>query len=110
MTQTESIEWSRETQQERGGHTQATAAIASGALGIAAAVGAYWLVVPGVVLGIIAIALGAWSHRRSAREAGAVAVALGIVSVLLVPSVLFVVAEAEDWGRECTINPTNPDC
>lgn len=110
MTQIESIERSPETQHEHRGHTQATVAIASGALGIAAAVGGYWLVVPGVVLGIIAIALGAWSHRRGAREAGAVAVALGIVSVLLVPSVLFVVAEAEDWGRECAIYPTNPDC
>ena len=110
MTYIESTERSRGTQQERRGDTQATVAIASGALGIAAGVGAYWLVVPGVVLGLIAIALGVWSRRRGARERGAVAVALGIVSVLLVPSVLFVVAEAEDWGRECTVNPTNPDC
>jgi len=36
--------------------------------------------------------------------------ALGIVSVLVVPSVLFVVADAEDWGRDCALNPTNPDC
>jgi hypothetical protein len=79
-------------------------------LGIAAAVWAYWLVIPGVVLGAAAIGLGIWSRRRGAHESGSVAVALGIVSVLLVPSVLMVADGAEDWGRDCALNPANPDC
>ena len=110
MTQIESTEASLDARNETQWPGRAALAVASGALGIAAAVWAYWLVVPGLVFGIIAVVLGAWSHRRGAREAGSVAVALGIVSVLLIPSVLFVVAEAEDWGRDCALDPTDPDC
>jgi hypothetical protein len=110
MTQIESIEASLDARDGIQWHGRAALAAASGALGIGAAVWAYWLVVPCLVFGIIAVVLGAWSHRRGAREAGTVAVALGIAAVLLVPSVRFVVAEAEDWGRDCALNPTNPDC
>jgi hypothetical protein len=110
VTQIESTEASLHARNETQWHGRAASAVASGALGIAAAVWAYWLVAPGLVFGIIAVVLGAGSHRRGARVAGSVAVALGIVAVLLVPSVLFVVAEAEDWGRHCALDPTNPDC
>ena len=81
-----------------------------GALGIAGAVWVYWLVVPGIVLGVAAVVIGLRARRRSDREAGSVAVALGITAVLLVPSVLFVVDGAEDWGRTCALTPSNPDC
>lgn len=90
--------------------TRAVIGVVCGALGIAAAVWAYWLVVPGAVLGLAAFALGVWSRRHGSREAGSVAVALGIVAVLLVPSVLVVVSGAEDWGRDCALHPSNPDC
>jgi hypothetical protein len=96
--------------EQRRGRSQGAIAVACGAFGIAAAVWAYWLIVPGLALGAIAVALGAWSRRHGEREVGSVAVALGIVAVLLVPSILFVVSEAEDWGRGCAINPSNPDC
>ena len=41
---------------------------------------------------------------------GAEALALGIAAVLLVPSVILVASDAENWGRDCALNPTNPDC
>jgi hypothetical protein len=87
-----------------------TAGVAFGALGALAAVWAYWMLVPGVVFGIAAIVLGVRTRRRSSREAGSVAIALGIVALLLVPSVLVIVDAAEDWGRGCALNPSNPDC
>ncbi len=87
-----------------------TVGVVLGALGIAAAVWAYWLVVPGIVFGVAAIVIGIRARRRFDREAGSVAVALGIAAVLLVPSVLFMVDGAEDWGRTCALTPSNPDC
>lgn len=110
MTQIESTTASPEVRNESRWHGRAAVAVASGVLGTVAAVWAYWLLVPGLALGMIAVVLGALSYRRGAREAGSAAIALGIVAVLLVPSVLFVVGEAEDWGRDCALNPTNPDC
>ncbi len=87
-----------------------TAGVVLGALGILAAVWAFWMVVPGIVFGVAAIALGVRARRRAALEAGSVAIALGITALLLVPSVLAIVDEAEDWGRDCALRPTNPDC
>lgn len=84
--------------------------VVCGVLGAVAAVWAYWMVVPGLVFGIAAIVLGVRAHLRSSGAAGSVAIALGVAALLLVPSVLFVVDGAEDWGRECTLNPANPDC
>jgi hypothetical protein len=63
-----------------------------------------------VVLGAAAIGLGMVSRRRGAHEAGSIAVALGIVAVLLVPSVLIVVHGAEKRGRDGALDPANPDC
>ena len=110
MTGIESTEASLDVRYESRWQGRVALAVASGALGIAAAVWAYWLVLPGLAFGIIAVVLGAWSHRRGVHQAGSIAVALGIVAVLLVPSVLFIVGEAEDWGRDCALNPSNPDC
>ena len=87
-----------------------TVAIASGVLGVVAAVWMYWLVVPGFVLGLAAVVLGLRARRRGGAEGGSVAVALGIVAVLLVPSVLAVVAMAEDYARNCVLHPAQSDC
>ena len=85
-------------------------ALACGVLGVAAAVWMYWLVVPGVILGIAAIVLGLRARRDGPSEAGSVAAALGFVAILLVPSVLFVASESESYGRDCALNPTQSDC
>jgi hypothetical protein len=81
-----------------------------GALGAIAAVWAYWLVLPGIILGISAIALGVLGRRRDPSDAGSLAIALGVVAVLLVPSVLLIVDDAEEWGRNCALNPADPNC
>lgn len=89
----------------------AIAGLACGVLGVFAAVWIYWLVVPGVVLGVSAIALGWKARRRNDRERGNVAIALGIVAVLLVPATLVVAEDAEQWGRDCAMDPTHdPNC
>lgn len=113
MTNTASPESTNPTDQgapDAPGHPQAIAGLVCGALAVAAAVWAYWLLLPGIVLGIAAVVLGATSHRRGAREAGGIALVLGVVALFLVPSVLFMIDGAEDWGRECALNPANPDC
>ena len=86
-------------------------ALACGILGVAAAVWAYWLILPGVILGAVAIVLGWLTRRNGNREGGSVAIALGIAAILLVPSVWVIAVEAEDWGRDCALNPTHdPNC
>jgi amino acid transporter len=99
-----------ETSTTRDTQGWSTTGLALGALGILAAVWAYWLILPGIVFGIAAIALGILGRKRSSTDASSVAIALGIVALILVPSVLIVVDDAEDWGRDCALYPTNPDC
>jgi hypothetical protein len=95
--------------QNRTGHT--AVAVGFGVVGVLAAVFTYWLVVPGVVLGLVAVLLGWRARRDGVSEAGSVAIALGIVAILLVPSVLVVVGDAEDWARDCALDPTHdPNC
>lgn len=50
--------------------------------------------------------------RRRTEERGARAAPKMqlVVALLLVPSVLAVVDDAEEWGRHCALHPTNPDC
>lgn len=81
-----------------------------GILGVLLAVWAYWLLVPGVVLGIAAVVLGVRERRRGPSELGAAAIALGVCAILLVPSVLVVADDAEEYGRDCALNPSSPDC
>lgn len=88
----------------------AMAGVVLGGLGVLAATLAYWLVLPGVAFGIAAIVLGIRARRRASREVGSVAIALGITALVLVPAVLVTVDGAEDWGRECALRPSNPDC
>jgi len=99
-----------ETSATAHGDGWSTAGVVFGALGALTAVWVYWLLLPGIVFGIAAIVLGIRARRRSSREAGSAAIALGIAALLLVPSVLVIVDAAEDWGRDCALNPSNPDC
>jgi len=86
-------------------------ALGCGILGVAAAVWAYWLILPGLILGSVAIVLGWLTRRNGSQEGGSVAVALGIAAILLVPSVLFIADGAESWGRDCALDPTHdPNC
>jgi O-antigen ligase len=86
-------------------------ALACGILGVVTAVWVYWLILPGVVLGAVAVVLGWRSRRNGSREGGSVAIALGIAAILLVPSVLVMANEAEGWGRDCALDPTHdPNC
>lgn len=86
---------------------QPTVALVCGALGVFAATFMYWLVVPGVILGLAAIVLGWRVRREGTSEGGSVAMALGIVAVLLVPSVLLVVEMESDYARDCALNSSN---
>ena len=86
-------------------------ALPCGILGVVAAVWAYWLILPGVILGAVAVVLGWLARRNGSREGGSVAIALGIAAILLVPSVLFIADQAESWGRDCALDPTHdPNC
>jgi hypothetical protein len=96
--------------EQRSGTNGAGIALACGVLGVLTAVWIYWMVLPGVVFGLAAILLGWRAHRRDAGSMAAAALALGIVAVLLVPSVLVVANEAEDFGHDCALNPSNEDC
>ena len=86
-------------------------ALACGVLGVLAALWVYWLILPGVILGAVAIVLGWRTRRNGGSELGSVAMTLGIVAILLVPSVLVIADQAEDWGRDCALDPTHdPNC
>ena len=86
-------------------------ALVCGALGVLAAVWAYWMILPGLILGAVAVVLGLLARRDGDRERGSVAMTLGIVAILLVPSVLFIANDAENWGRDCALDPTHdPNC
>ena len=77
-----------------------------GGLAVVGATLTYWLVVPGVGFGIAAIWIGVRNRKQGMKEVGAVAIALGVVALYLVPMTLFVAGEAEDWGRSCALNPS----
>jgi hypothetical protein len=83
-------------------------ALACGVLGVLAAVWVYWMILPGVIFGAVAVVLGWRARRNGGSERGSAALALGIVAILLVPSVLLVADNAEKWGRDCVSDP-NPD-
>lgn len=91
--------------------TQSTIAFVCGVVGVVAAVWVYWLILPGLILGAVAVVLGWRTRRKGGSERGSVAIALGIVAILLVPSVLAVTDGAEDWGRDCALDPSHdPNC
>ncbi len=85
-------------------------ALASGALGVAAVIVAYWMVVPAVLLGLVAVIVGVTARRRAAlgaraRDIATVAVCLGAVAMLFTPVLLTHTSAAEDWGRDCALHP-----
>jgi len=85
-------------------------ALVTAALGVAAVTVAYWLVLPAVVLGLVAVILGVVARRRAGlgargRDMATVAVCLGAVAVLFTPVVLMQTSGAEDWGRDCALHP-----
>ena len=96
--------------QEISDRTQARVALGCGVLAVLTALWIYWLVLPGLVFGLAAVVLGWRARRKGDVEIGSVALTLGIVGILLVPAVLVIANEAEDWGRDCALDPTNPDC
>jgi len=86
-------------------------ALGCGVLGVLAAVWVYWLILPAVILGGVAIVLGWLTRRREGNQRGSVAIALGIVAILLVPSVVAVTSSAEDWARDCATDAKpDPNC
>jgi hypothetical protein len=90
--------------------SQPTIALGCGIVGVVGAVVTYWLVVPGLLLGLAAIVFG-WRARRAHHEFGTVAITLGVVAMLLVPAVLSVAHESEEWGRDCALHPeSDPNC
>ncbi len=85
-------------------------ALASAALGVVAVIVAYWIVVPSVVLGLVAVIVGVIARRRAvagarARDIATVAVCLGAVAMLFTPVLLMHTSAAEDWGRDCALHP-----
>ena len=86
-------------------------AVACGVAGLLASFVMYWLVLPGIVLGLAAVGLGWRARAGGRREIGSVAIALGVVGVLLVPAFLQTATGAEDWGRDCALHPEHdPNC
>jgi len=97
-----------------GAHSLALWALVSAVLGVAAVIVVYWLVLPAVVLGLIAVTLGVIARRRGAPGARAhdiatVAVCLGAVAMLFTPVVLMQTSAAEDWGRDCALHPEHDE-
>jgi hypothetical protein len=91
--------------------TEARVALACGVLAVLTAVWMYWLVLPGVILGLAAVVLGWRGRRKGHSEVGSVALTLGVVAVLLVPSVIVLANDAENWGRDCALDPeSDPEC
>ena len=89
----------------------ATIGLVCGVLAVLTAVWIYWLVLPGLVLGIAAVVLGWRARRNGGSEVASAALALGIVAILLVPSVIFVADQEREWGRDCALHPaSDPNC
>lgn len=79
-------------------------------LAVVAVIGVYWLVLPAVGLGLIAVVLGVIARRRvgpggRAHDIATVALCLGAVAMLFTPVVLWQTSSAEDWGRDCALHP-----
>ncbi len=96
-------------------------ALVCGGLAVIAAFIAFWMVFISVGLGIAAIVLGVRIRGRytgdvgrdsrdvKARELASAAIALGIVGILGTGGSFLVSQGAEEYGRDCALNPS-PDC
>jgi hypothetical protein len=81
------------------------AALACGILGFMSTVVMYWLILPGLVLGLAAVLLGWRARRRGELQLTTIAITLGVVTMILVPAFVIVAEGAEDWGRDCALHP-----
>lgn len=93
----------------------AAVAFGCGVLGALAAVMMFWLWLPSIVLGALAVGLGIVGRRRapgghSARDLAVAAITLGIVAILLTPAANLIDDGGEDYGRKCALEPNHPDC
>lgn len=70
-----------------------------------------FLLLPEFFLGIAAIVCGVIARRKGGpSERAAVGIALGIAGVLLVPTIVLVADEAENYGRDCGAHPEWENC
>jgi hypothetical protein len=89
---------------------------ASGAFALVALAIAYWLVVPSLLFGAIGVALGVAARRNESlagrsRDMAMAAICLGVVAVLFTPVALWQSNQAEQWGRDCALDPDqDPNC
>lgn len=98
-------------QQVAGTSRLGAAALGAGVLGVVTAFVMYWMVLPGVVLGLAAVVLGLRTRREGRSVAASVAITLGVVAMLAVPAFLSTADSAEEWGRDCALDPSHdPNC
>ncbi len=72
---------------------------------------AFWLLLPGVLFSIAAIVCGAIARRKGGpSEMATIGITLGIVAILLVPTVVLVWDAGHNDGRDCALNPHWEDC
>jgi pimeloyl-ACP methyl ester carboxylesterase len=90
--------WGSSTTRTQGPTLLPALALGCAVLAVATAVWLYWLVIPGALFSAAAVALGVRLRRSSGRTVGATAISLGITALFLVPSMLYVTGEAEDWA------------
>ncbi len=100
---------------ELGTNPAAASSFVCGVLAVLAALFGFWLWVPSIALGAVAVGLGVVGRRRaltgsSARDWAVAAIALGLVAVLMTPAVNVIAKGEEDYGRKCALNPQHPDC
>lgn len=87
-------------------------ALACGGLAALLSVAMFWMVIPSVGLGVVAIVLGMRSKTGNAgkgREFAAAAITLGIVAILGTGGSWITSAAGEDYGRDCALHPGD-DC
>lgn len=89
--------------------------LVAGIFAVAALGAIFWIIVPSVALGLLALVLGIVGRRRALKGAGrrdmaVVAIVLGLVAALGTPWAALVSESGEDYGRQCALNPSDPDC
>lgn len=93
----------------------ATVGFACAVLAVLAAVAAYWLWLPSILLGAIGVGLGIVGRRRavargSGRDLAVAAITLGVTAVLMTPAINLIAKGEADYGRKCALNPEQHDC
>ena len=100
---------------EIGSNRRAAAAFVCGLVAVVSALVVFWLWLPSMLLGIIAVSLGVDGRRRAAaasvaRELAVAAIALGVVAILMTPAVNQIANSERDYGRKCALNPELSEC